>query len=131
MFAVIKTGGKQYRVAQNDILTVERLTGEPGESIDFDKVLMVADGDDVDVVADGATVKAEILEHNRADKILIFKKKRRKHYRRRGGHRQQHTVVKITEILAKGAKKPAAKKAAAKKAAPKTDAEAAPAEAQA
>ena len=131
MFAVIKTGGKQYRVAQNDILTVERLTGEPGESIDFDKVLMVADGNDVDVVADGATVKAEILEHNRADKILIFKKKRRKHYRRRGGHRQQHTVVKITEILAKGAKKPAAKKAAAKKAAPKTDAEAAPAEAQA
>ena len=114
MFAVIKTGGKQYRVAQNDILTVERLTGEPGESIDFDKVLMVADGVDVDVVADGATVKAEILEHNRADKILIFKKKRRKHYRRRGGHRQQHTVVKITEILAKGAKKPAAKKAAAK-----------------
>ena len=131
MYAVVKTGGKQYRVAQNDILTVERLTGEPGESIDFDKVLMVADGDDVDVVADGATVKAEILEHNRADKILIFKKKRRKHYRRRGGHRQQHTVVKITEILAKGAKKPAAKKAAAKKAAPKTDAEAAPAEAQA
>ncbi|MBN35975.1 MAG: 50S ribosomal protein L21 [Rhodospirillaceae bacterium] len=129
MFAVIHTGGKQYRVAQNDILSVERLDGEPGDSIDFDKVLMVGEGDDIDVVADGASVKAEILEHNRADKILIFKKKRRKHYRRRGGHRQQQTVVKITEILAKGAKKPAAKKVAKKAAA--SDAEAAPAAAEA
>jgi large subunit ribosomal protein L21 len=128
MFAVIQTGGKQYRVAQNDILSVERLTGEPGDSVDFDRVLMVADGDDISVGVDGAMVKAEILEHNRADKVLIFKKKRRKHYRRRGGHRQQHTVVKITEIMAKGAK-PAAKKSA-KKAASK-DAEAAPAEAEA
>jgi len=129
MFAVIQTGGKQYRVAQDDILSVERLEGDPGDSVAFDQVLMVADGDDVNVTADGASVQAEILEHNRAGKILIFKKKRRKHYRRRGGHRQQQTVVKITEILAKGSK-PAAKKAA-KKAAAKTDAEAAPAEAEA
>ncbi|MBC6439067.1 MAG: 50S ribosomal protein L21 [Rhodospirillales bacterium] len=129
MFAVIQTGGKQHRVARNDILSVERLAGEPGDLVDFDKVLMVANGETIDLNADGATVKAEILEHNRADKILIFKKKRRKHYRRRGGHRQQQTVVKITEILAKGAK-PAAKKAAKKAASPKVEAAAAEAEAK-
>ncbi len=126
MFAVIQTGGKQYRVAQNDILSVERLTGEPGDSVDFDRVLMVADGDDISLNADGAMVKAEILEHNRNGKVLIFKKKRRKHYRRRAGHRQHQTVVKITGISAKSSK--SAVKKSAKKAAPK-DAEAAPAEA--
>ena len=128
MFAVIRTGGKQYRVAQNDVLSVERLTGEPGDSVDFDRVLMVADGEDISVGVNGAVVKAEILEHNRNDKVLIFKKKRRKHYRRRGGHRQQQTVVKITEIMAAGAK-PAAKKPAKKAAS--TEAEAAPAKAEA
>ncbi len=117
MFAVIETGGKQYRVAQNDIVTVERLDGDPGESVTFDRVLMMGSGEDVEIgapVLDGAQVTAEVVDQTRARKILIFKKKRRKHYRRHAGHRQEHTVLKITEILAKGAKP----KAAAKKAAP-------------
>lgn len=111
MFAVIQTGGKQYRVAEGDILAVERLAGEVGEVIAFDRVLMVArDGapdapdtlDTFDTRADTARVTAEILEHKRDAKILIFKKKRRKTYRRRAGHRQHRTVVKIAEILAEG-----------------------------
>lgn len=106
MFAVIKTGGKQYRVVQNDILTIERLVGEAGDAVNFDSVLMVADGDSIAVGAaatEGALVKGEILEQTRGKKVLILKKKRRKHYRRRGGHRQDLTVVKITEILGAGA----------------------------
>ncbi len=106
MFAVIKTGGKQYRVAQNTILAVERLDGEAGDAVAFDSVLMVADGDSIAVGAsatEGAQVKGEILEQKRSDKVLILKKKRRKHHRRRGGHRQYQTVVKITEILGAGA----------------------------
>lgn len=102
MFAVIKTGGKQYRVAQNDIVAVERLEGEAGDTVSFDSVLMMANGDDIKVGAgaiEGALVKGEILEQKRGDKVLILKKKRRKHYRRRAGHRQYQTVVKITEIL--------------------------------
>ena len=102
MFAVIKTGGKQYRVAQNDIVAVERLEGEAGDAVSFDSVLMMADGDNIDVGAgaiEGALVKGEILEQKRSAKVLILKKKRRKHYRRRAGHRQYQTVVKITEIL--------------------------------
>ena len=111
MFAVIQTGGKQYRVAEGDILAVERLAGEVGEVIAFDRVLMVArDGapdapdtlDTFDTRAATARVTAEILEHKRDAKILIFKKKRRKTYRRRAGHRQHRTVVKIAEILAEG-----------------------------
>lgn len=108
MFAVIKTGGKQYRVAQNDILFVERLPGEAGDAVAFESVLMMADGDDIKVgagVLEGASVKAEILEQTRGDKVLILKKRRRKHYRRRGGHRQHLTVVKITEILGAAASK--------------------------
>ena len=100
MFAVIQTGGKQYRVARDDVLAVERLAGEPGATVDFDKVLMVGDGDAIDATGDSVTVTAEILEHKRAAKILVFKKKRRKKYRRRAGHRQWRTVVKITGILA-------------------------------
>ncbi len=123
MFAVIQTGGKQYRVARDDILAVERLAGDPGASVDFDKVLMIGDDDAVDLGGDGATVKAEILEHKRAAKILVFKKKRRKKYRRRAGHRQHRTVVKITEILARGAKGPAAGKTAPAEAAPAETAE--------
>ena len=108
MFAVIQTGGKQYRVAEGDILAVERLAGEVGQVIAFDRVLMVAtDGapdapDSFDTKAGTARVTAEILEHKRDAKILIFKKKRRKTYRRRAGHRQHRTVVKIAEILADG-----------------------------
>ncbi len=108
MFAVIQTGGKQYRVAEGDILAVERLAGEVGQVIAFDRVLMVATNgagdtpDSFDTKAATARVTAEILEHKRDAKILIFKKKRRKTYRRRAGHRQHRTVVKIAEILADG-----------------------------
>ena len=101
VFAVIQTGGKQYRVAQGDILAVERLAGEVGERIAFERVLMVAEGGDLGPAA-GARVTADILEHKRDAKIIVFKKKRRKKYRRRAGHRQHRTVVKIAEILAAG-----------------------------
>ena len=126
MFAVIETGGKQYRVAQNDIVTVERLNGEPGETVEFDRVLMMGSGDDVSVGAptvDGAVVTAEVVDQSRTRKVLIFKKKRRKHHRRSGSHRQEQTVLRITEISAKGSKPKAAKKAAA----PADDAAAEPA----
>ncbi len=127
MYAVIKTGGKQYRVAVEDKITVERLVGEAGDIIELNEVLMVTDGDNVDVgtpMVEGATVAAELVEQARGKKIIIFKKKRRKGYRRRNGHRQDLTVLKITEILT-GGKKPS-KKAAAKPAA-KPKAEAKPA----
>ncbi len=126
MYAVVKTGGKQYRVSKDDILKVERLAGEAGDVVTLDDVLMVGNGKDVTVgepqVA-GAAVAAEILEQGRAAKITIFKKRRRQNYRRKAGHRQLLTVLKVTEILTGGAKaKPAAKKAA-KKAAPKAESE--------
>jgi len=124
MFAVIQTGGKQYRVAPNDVLAVERLAGEPGDTVAFERVLMVAEGDDISVgqsTVEGATVSAEILEQGRGPKLLFLKKKRRKNHRRKGGHRQDLTVVRITEILAKGVKP---KGATRKKAARKDDAEA-------
>ena len=125
MYAVVKTGGKQYRVSKDDILKVERLAGEAGDVVTLEDVLMVGDGKDVTVgepqVA-GAAVAAEILEQGRGPKITIFKKRRRQNYRRKRGHRQLLTVLKVTEILTGGAKaKPAAKKAA-KKAAPKAEA---------
>ena len=102
MFAVIQTGGKQYRVAEGDILAVERLAGEVGEQVAFDRVLMVAAEDDLDLQGGTVRVTAEILEHKRDAKILIFKKKRRKTYRRRAGHRQHRTVVKIAHIQTTG-----------------------------
>jgi large subunit ribosomal protein L21 len=121
MFAVIQTGGKQYRVKQDDVIKVEKLSGEAGDSISLDQVLMVGDDSGAKVGAplvNGATVAAEIVEQGRGPKIIVFKKKRRKNYRRRNGHRQDLTVLKITDILEAGAKKKAApkKKAAAKKA---------------
>ncbi|MDQ7078127.1 MAG: 50S ribosomal protein L21 [Robiginitomaculum sp.] len=112
MFAVIKTGGKQYKVAKGDVLIIERLDTEAGEAVVFDQVLMLGDGDDITVgspVVEGAQVRAELLETRKGAKILVFKKKRRKNYRRTHGHRQYETVVRVTDILAKGAK-PAAKK---------------------
>ena len=115
MFAVIKTGGKQYKVAKDDVITVERLPGEAGGSVSFEEVLMLG-GDDAKVGAplvDGASVSGEIVEQTRGEKIIVFKKQRRQNYRRKKGHRQELTVVKITDILAAG-KKPA-KKAKAKK----------------
>ncbi len=125
MYAVVKTGGKQYRVSKDDIMKVERLPGEAGDVITLDDVLMLGNGKDVTLgeprVA-GAAVAAEILGQDRATKIIVFKKRRRQNYRRKNGHRQLQTVLRVTEILTDGAKaKPAAKKAA-KKAEPKQDA---------
>jgi len=120
MFAVIRTGGKQYRVAIDDLITVERLQGEAGDAIALDQVLMVGEGDRVDVGAplvDGASVAAEIVEQGRGDKILVFKKRRRQNYRRKKGHRQHLTTLKVTEILTGGAQ-PSAKPAKAAAPAP-------------
>ena len=117
MYAVIKTGGKQYRVAAEQKIQVEKLVGAPGDQVEFTDVLMVANGGSVEIGAPlvaGATVVGEIASQDRGPRVIIFKKRRRKHYRRRNGHRQDLTSVTIREILTGGAK-PAAK---AKKAAP-------------
>jgi len=107
MFAVIKTGGKQYRVAQNQILTVEKLPAEAGATVDLDNVLMVAeDGEAPRVGApyvEGAKVTAEVLEHGHDRTITVFKKRRRKNSRRTNGHRQRHTVLRVTDIEVNGA----------------------------
>jgi len=120
MFAVIKTGGKQYRVANNDVILVEKLAGNAGDEISLDHVLMVGEGDKVTVgtpVVEGAAVKASIIDQTRGDKIIVFKKKRRQNYRRKAGHRQDLTALRILDVAAKaGAKKAAAKKTAPKKA---------------
>ncbi len=131
MFAVIKTGGKQYKVAPNDILRIEKIEGEPGDSVELGAVLAVGGEDGVTLGAplvEGAMVAAEVIEQDRADKIIVFKKKRRKNHRRRNGHRQHETVLRVTEILTDG-KKPskAASKAKVAKAEPAPEAEAAPA----
>ena len=138
MYAVVKTGGKQYRVAKDDIFRVEKLAGEDGENLVLDEVLMVGDGDNVTVGAplvDGASVSVEILEQMRDKKITIFKKRRRQNYRRKKGHRQYLTVLKVTDILTGGAKPKAAKKAVKKaepaKEAPKAAPKPAPAPAPA
>ncbi|MBB35985.1 MAG: 50S ribosomal protein L21 [Hirschia sp.] len=131
MFAVIKTGGKQYKVAQDDVLVVEKLEADAGSEFVFDSVLMMGDGDKIEMGAptvSGAQVVAEVVEQRKGAKVIIFKKRQRNTYRRKKGHRQHETVIKITEILAKGGKKAAAKKAepakaeAPKVAAPKTEA---------
>jgi len=131
MFAVIKTGGKQYKVAPNDVIKVEKLDGEAGAKVDLADVLMVGDDKGVKVgspTLDGTVVTAEILEQTRAGKIIVFKKKRRHNYRRKKGHRQELTVLKVLEIGKGTAKKAAAKKAAPKKAAaPKAEEKAEPA----
>lgn len=101
MYAVIKTGGKQYRVAADDVLEFERLDGEAGAKVEFPDVLMVGEGESVKVGAplvDGAKVVGEIVEQKRGRKIIIFKKRRRKNSRRKNGHRQDLTKVRITEI---------------------------------
>ena len=103
MFAVIKTGGKQYRVSANDVLTIEKLEAEAGATIEFNEVLVVGEGADAKIGAPfvaGATVKAEVVEHNRGKKVLSFKKRRRQNSKRIRGHRQHHTVVRITAISA-------------------------------
>jgi large subunit ribosomal protein L21 len=138
MFAVIKTGGKQYKVAKDDVIVVEKLKGEAGEVVAFESVLMFGEGTDTKAgtpFVEGVCVAGEVIEQTRGDKILVFKKKRRQNYRRTNGHRQDLTVVRITDILTGGQKPEArpkkaaepkkqdgettAKKAATKKAAPK------------
>jgi len=124
MYAVVKTGGKQYRVSKDDIMRVERLDGEAGDIVTLADVLMIGDGGNVSLgepTISGASVAAEILEQTRGRKIIVFKKRRRQNYRRKKGHRQHLTVLRVTDILTDGAKpKPAAKKAA-KKAEPKKE----------
>lgn len=119
MFAVIKTGGKQYRVSPDDVIKIERIAGEAGDKVAFEDVLMLdADGNTTvgaPLVA-GATVTGELVEQARGEKIIVFKKKRRKNYRRTNGHRQELSVVRITDISGPGAPKAAAKKAVPKKA---------------
>jgi large subunit ribosomal protein L21 len=106
MFAVFKTGGKQYRVAAEDVLKIDRVKGEPGEIVEFGEVLVVG-GDSVMLGAPtvaGATVAAEVLDQGRGAKIIAFKKRRRKNSRRKRGHRQEFTLLRITEILTDGKK---------------------------
>ncbi len=103
MFAVIKTGGKQYKVAAEDTITVMTLAGEPGDKVTFDTVLMLVDGEATTVGAPqvaGATVSAEIVEQARGPKVIAFKKRRRKNSKRKRGHRQDLTIVRITGISA-------------------------------
>ena len=128
MFAVIKSGGKQYKVAKNDVIRVEKLDAEAGASIDLSEVLMVGDDKSQTVgvpLVDGASVSATVLEQMRDRKIIIFKKKRRQNYRRKNGHRQHLTVLRIDDIQAAGKKKatPKKKSAAAPEAALATEAE--------
>jgi large subunit ribosomal protein L21 len=101
MFAVIRTGGKQYKVAKDDVISVEKLSGDPGATIEFGEVLMVGEGGEVasgTPFLNGASVSATVVEQTRAAKIIVFKKKRRHNYRRKKGHRQHQTVLRITEI---------------------------------
>jgi large subunit ribosomal protein L21 len=109
MFAVIKTGGKQYKVAKDDVIVVAQLPGEAGREVRLTDVLMLHDGSSATVGApcvDGAAVQATVLKHGRGDKVIVFKKKRRKNYRRMKGHRQAHTVLQITDILPRAAAAP-------------------------
>ena len=126
MHAVIRTGGKQYRVAADDVIKVEKLSGDAGDVVVFDEILAVGDGDAAQLGAplvDGASVAARVIAQDRGEKIIVFKKKRRKNYRRRKGHRQDLTVLRIEEILTGGKKaaKTGGAKPAAKKTAPKDD----------
>ncbi|MDR0480797.1 MAG: 50S ribosomal protein L21 [Gallionellaceae bacterium] len=103
MYAVIKTGGKQYRVSAGEVLKIETVSGDVGSAVVLDKVLMVGEGDSVSVgkpLLTGASVQATIVSHGRHDKVRIFKMKRRKHYQKRQGHRQNYTEIRIDGITA-------------------------------
>ncbi|NQX96063.1 MAG: 50S ribosomal protein L21 [Erythrobacter sp.] len=136
MFAIVRTGGKQYRVAAGDKIAVEKLAGEAGETITLDDILLAGEGDTI-ADASKVTVSAEIIAQAKSEKVVVFKKRRRHNYRRKAGHRQQMTLLRITDVGAAAKKAPAkkaaapkteaaeakaapAKKAPAKKAAPKT-----------
>jgi large subunit ribosomal protein L21 len=128
MFAVFKTGGKQYSVAADDLLKVDKIEGEPGEIVEFGEVLIVG-GDPVTLgtpTITGATVAAEVIEQGRGPKVIAFKKRRRKNSRRKRGHRQEFTLLRITEILTDG-NKPSRTVKEAEKASPVAEA-AAPSE---
>ena len=102
MYAVIKTGGKQYRVAKDDIVTIERVAGDTGTTIEFDEVLLVGSGADVKVgtpIVSGAKVTSELVKQTRGPKLIAFKKRRRKNSRRKKGHRQDLSTVRITNIM--------------------------------
>ena len=132
MFAVIKTGGKQYRVAADDVIQVDKVGGDPGEIIQFGEVLLVG-GEQVTLGAPtvaGASVAAEVLEQGRGPKIIAFKKRRRKNSRRKRGHRQEFTRVRVTEILTDGAK-PSKTAGSGRKAKPAPTAQSEPAPASA
>ena len=127
MFAIVRTGGKQYRVAAGDKIVVEKLDGEAGASIALTDILLAGEGSELQSV-EGLTVSAEIIAQAKAEKVIVFKKRRRHNYRRKNGHRQNHTILKIVAIGAAEEKKKAAPKA--KKAdAPVAEAEAPAAEA--
>lgn len=119
MFAVVRTGGKQYRVAEGDKIVVEKIDGEAGSSVTLGDVLLAGDGSELKPV-DGLTVTAEVIAQAKGEKVIVFKKRRRHNYRRKNGHRQQHTILKIVAIGEQQKKAAKAKKA-----------EAAPAEAEA
>jgi large subunit ribosomal protein L21 len=106
MFAVIRAGGKQYRVAPEDVIRIDRVSGEPGEIVEFGEVLVVG-GDKPELglpTVAGATVAGEVLQHTRGDKVIAFKKRRRKNSRRKRGYRHEFSLIRITEILTGGAK---------------------------
>ena len=117
MFAIVRTGGKQYRVAAGDKIVVEKLAGEAGDTVTLGDVLLAGDGGELKPT-DGLTVSAEIVAQAKADKVTVFKKKRRHNYRRKRGHRQQHTILRIVAIGGKAQPKKSAAKEAAADAAP-------------
>ena len=101
MYAIVNTGGKQYKVQEGDILRIEKIPGDIGADVDFDQVLMVSDGENVTIgtpTVESVGIKAHIVDQGKAKKVLVFKYKRRKRYRRKQGHRQQFTAVKIDKI---------------------------------
>lgn len=114
MFAVVRTGGKQYRVAAGDKIAVEKLAGEAGDTITLGDILLAGDGDDLADVSK-VTVSAEIIAQAKSEKVIVFKKRRRHNYRRKNGHRQQLTLLRITAVGDAEDKKAPAKKAVAKK----------------
>lgn len=124
MFAVVRTGGKQYRVAAGDKIAVEKLAGEAGDTITLGDILLAGEGDNLADVS-AVTVSAEIIAQAKSEKVIVFKKRRRHNYRRKNGHRQQLTLLRITAVGA--AEEKPAKKAAAKKTKSETPADAAPA----
>ncbi|KQT31177.1 50S ribosomal protein L21 [Sphingomonas sp. Leaf412] len=111
MFAIVRTGGKQYRVAAGDKIVVEKIEGEAGASVTLGDVLLAGDGSDLKST-DGLTVAAEIIAQAKGDKVIVFKKRRRHNYRRKNGHRQRHTILKIVSIGGSDQKQAKAPKAA-------------------